>query len=157
MKNVIPAIAGGNSHSTQRKSHEQRRRRAPKRKYQRKYQTRILPEGRGETREHRPEFMRNDIMQSLDPSAWLGFGSRSDGRVECWIQSPIPAALCRPPLCLHMTTAVVHCCLDTAQPQPQELEIVDKNEKAVLTSQGWPAPNGQLIVLKCLGELVALL
>lgn len=71
--------------------------------------------------------------------------------------SRIPTALCHLLLSLHITTACVHCCLDTAQPQPQELEIVNKKRRAVLTSQSWPAPNGQLIVVESLWELVALL
>lgn len=32
-----------------------------------------------------------------------------------------------------------------------------RERRAVLTSQSWPAPNGQLIVVESLGELVALL
>lgn len=62
--------------------------------------------------------------------------------------SRIPTALCHPLLSLHITTACVHCCLDTAQPQPQELEIVNKKKekkkksctyKPELAGSQWPA------------------
>lgn len=53
-------------------------------------------------------------------------------------------ALCHLLLSLHITTACVDCCLDTAQPQPQELEIVNKKEELYLQARVGRLPMASL-------------
>lgn len=89
----------------------------------------------------RPGFIINDIMPLLDLLTRLGFERQSDSCVEFGC---IPAALCHLFLSLHMTAACVHCCLDTAQPQPQELEIVNKKEELYLQARVGRLPMASL-------------
>lgn len=58
--------------------------------------------------------------------------------------SCIPAALCHLFPSRHITAACVHRCLDAAQPQPQELEIVNKKEELYLQARVGRLPMASL-------------
>lgn len=131
--------------------------------------------GRDETRVSRPKFIINDITPQLDASSRFLPAPLSDSCAECPIQLctrwPLPpitlawqSRSLRSPLPGHSTAATARGWRPSINEGGKkdggggrEGEREGEERRAVLTSQSWPAPNGQLIVVQSLGELVALL